>query len=412
MSTYTFNESMALFKRAAHVIPCGIYGHMTPSITVPGSFPYYAAKGRGCRYWDVDGNEFIDYICAYGPMVVGYNNPRVEEAARKQMEEGNCLNHPGGIMVELAEYLVDLIPMGDWAVFAKNGSDLTTWALQVAREFTKRSKIAMVKGTYHGAHAWCTPGHGGLIEEDRSRILKFQWNDADSLRDLVQANKGEIAGVIMTPFHHPAFGDCEMPKDGFWGDIRSICDEDGILLILDDVRAGFRLHMGGSNEYFGFRPDLTVFCKAIANGYPISAALGREELKSAAANVFLTGSYWNSAVPMAAARATLEELKETDGIAQMAAMGTRLMKGLEEGAREQGMEVVCSGPPSIPFMRFADESDFMRQQVFCAETSKRGVFFHPHHNWFLSAAHTEADIDESLDVAAQAFRIVKEKFGS
>ncbi len=411
MKTYEFTKSIELFDRATRTIPAGIYGHESPAITVPGSFPYYAVRAEGCRYWDVDGNEFIDYMCAYGPMVIGYNHPKVEEAVRKQQALGNCLNHPAPVMVELAEYLVDLVDMADWAVFAKNGSDMTTWAVQVAREFTGRPGIIRIKGAYHGTHAWCTPGHGGLIAEDRTHVHAIEWNDLEGLRALAAEQRGEIAGLIATPYHHPAFGDSILPAEGYWKGVEALCREEGIVLIVDDVRAGFRLDLRGSHDYFGFEPDLVTFCKAIGNGYPISASVGREALKNAASKVFLTGSYWNSAVPMVAALATLEELKASDGVETMRAMGTMLMEGLTERAADHGLQVLCSGPPAIPFVRFANESNFMRQQVFCAEVTKRGAFLHPHHNWFMSAAHTEDDIKKTLDIADEAFKIVKDQFG-
>ena len=160
MSIYKFSRSIELFDRATKIIPGGIYGHQSPALTVLGSFPYYVTKADGCRYWDVDGQEYIDYMCAYGPMVLGYNYPKVEDVVEKQRKLGDCFNHPTELMVELAEYLIEIIPVAQWVVFAKNGSDLTTWALQVAREHTGRKKIIMVSGTYHGTHAWCSPGVG------------------------------------------------------------------------------------------------------------------------------------------------------------------------------------------------------------------------------------------------------------
>jgi len=412
MEVYKFDKSIELFKRATKSIPGGIYGHMSPALMVPGAFPYYVEKGQGCRYWDVDGNEFIDYMCAYGPMVVGHNNPNVDKAVEEQRKKGNCFNHPSERMIELVEKLTEIVPIADWGVLAKNGSDVTTWSLQVAREHTQRKKILMVAGTYHGTHAWCTPGHGGLIKEDRDHVHLFNWNDIDSFYKLIEKYRGQIAGVIMTPYHHPAFADSILPAAGWWKNIQQTCNDEGILLILDDVRAGFRLDMGGSNEYFGFKPDLICFCKAIGNGYPISACVGREEFKNAASKVFLTGSYWNNSVPMAAALATLKELEDTNGIDTMMKMGKKLMKGLEELAAVHGLQIRTSGPPTIPFMSFANETNFLRSQLFCSEVTKRGSFFHPHHNWFISAAHTEKDINETLEHADAAFKLVKTEFGS
>jgi len=409
---YSFDTSEKLLARAVEVIPNGVYGHQSPAITVPGSFPYYAVRASGCRYWDADGNEFIDFMCAYGPMVLGHNHAPVDKAAFEQRKQANCTNHPAPVMIELAERLVGLVPFADWAVFAKNGSDLTTWALQVAREQTQRNMVLCARGAYHGVHAWCTPGHGGLIADDRNSIDYFNWNDLDEVESLVKRHDGQVAAIITTPFHHPAFGDAQDPKPGWWAGLRRLCDREGIVLVLDDVRAGFRLDLRGSHHYYDFEPDLSVYCKAIANGYGLSACVGRKDLKAAASRVFLTGSYWNSAVPMAAALATIDELEKTGGIQHMLNMGRRLIEGLKIRAEQHGLQIRLTGPPSIPTMTFANERDYMRMQVFSAEASKRGVFFHPHHNWFLSVAHSEDDIDESLGIADEAFAVVKQQFGS
>ncbi len=314
-------------------------------------------------------------------------------------------------MIELAELMVATVPVAEWAVFAKNGSDVTTYAIQIAREYTGKKKILMVEGAYHGSHPWCSPGYGGIIEEDKVNTLLFKWNDTEGFLDLINKEKDEIAGVIMTPYHHPILADQEFPKKGFWDLIQQTCNKENIVLIIDDIRAGFRLHMGGSNEYFGFKPDLITFCKAMANGYPISACVGSEKLKEVASHIFFTGTYYFSRAPMVASIATINELKTIDGINYMFKIGKMLQDGLKQLAESHNLEVSVSGPPTIPFMRFLNDDSFIKNQTFCAECSKRGVFLHPHHNWFISCAHTEKDIQKTLDVANEAFKIVKLKFG-
>ena len=313
MKPYTFEHSDALMERAKKVVPGGIYGHQTPLVLTKGAYPSFFARGEGSHIWDVDGNEYIDYMCSYGPIVLGHRHPKVEEAARRQMDLGNCFNAPGPVWVELAEHLVSITPFADWTVFAKNGSDVCTWATEVARHATGRPKIAMCSGAYHGTHAWCTPMPNGVTPEDRANVVYFRFNDLESLRRTVEENSGKIAGVIVSPFKHDAGHDSELPVEGFLSGVRKICDDNGVVLILDDVRAGFRLHMGGSGELFGVRPDLTTYCKAIANGYPLAACLGRDSLKQAAQEVFFTGSYFTSAVPMAASLANLKELQASGG---------------------------------------------------------------------------------------------------
>ncbi len=412
MSLYKFDKSMEMFQRAAKVIPGGIPGHKNPAIGIPGAFPYFADRGKDGHYWDVDGNDYIDFLCGYGPIILGHNYEKIEKAAAEQAKQGTCFNHPTERTVELAERLVKTIKIADWAVFGRNGSDVTTFSILVAREYTSRKRVLMAKGAYHGSHAWSTPGHGGLIEEDINTIHHFNWNDANQLNDLVKRYEGEVAAVILTPYHHPAFGNSILPAPGFWQDVRRICDDNGIVLICDDVRAGFRLDLAGSSEYFGFKPDLACYSKAIANGFSLSAAVGTDEMKNAASNVFFTGSYYTCAVELAASLATLDEMENLNVLDSMMEKGKRLQAGLKERAEKNGLQVTVSGPPTIPYMTFSNETNFLRQQLWAKECVARGVLFHPHHNWFICYTHTDEDIDKALDVADEAFAIVKKEFGS
>ena len=413
MKPYTYERSAALLERAKKVIPAGIYGHLSPVLLTRGAYPSFFARGEGSHIWDVDGNEYIDYMCSYGPIVLGHRHPKVEEAARRQAEMGNAFNAPSEAWVDLAEHLVSITPFADWTVFAKNGSDVCTYATEVARAATGRPKIAKCAGAYHGTHAWCAPLPGGLTKEDRANVVEFRFNDLESLRNAIDENHGQIAGVIVSPFKHDASHDSELPAEGFFPGLRKLCDDNGIVLILDDVRAGFRLHMGGSGELFGLKPDLSAYCKAIANGYPLSACVGRESLRAAAQEVFFTGSYFSSAVPMAAALANLKELQACGGIERMRASGEKLRNGMLAQARGAGFDVTWSGPPAMPYMTFkADEGRHRRIRHFCGECARDGVYFAPLHNWFVSAAITDKDIADTLAVTERAFASTRKEFGA
>jgi glutamate-1-semialdehyde 2,1-aminomutase len=376
---------------------------------VRGEQPYFYERAEGCRVWDVDGNEYIDFMCSYGPIVLGHRHPKVDEAALEQWRKGDCFNGPTRLWVELAERLVGITPFADWAAFAKNGSDVCTWAVRVAREHTGRSKVLMASGSYHGAHAWCTPSSGGVTAEDRSNVLTFPYNDCDTLEQIVEQHGDSIAAVIVTPFRHDAFHDQEMPVEGFLPAVRRLTEEHGSVFILDDVRAGFRLHLAGSGELFGVRPDIACYAKALANGYALAACLGAEKLREAARRVYFTGSYFTAAVPMAAALACLGELQASGAIAHMHAMGSLLRAGLEEQATGHGLAITCSGPPALPFMTFRDDRKFALSKSFAAACARHGVFVAPYHNWFLSAAHREADIRQALDATDRAFAAVRQK---
>jgi len=399
-----YEKSESLYARAKRVVPGGIYGHQNPLGLVAADYPSFFERGNGAHVWDVDGNEYIDYMCSYGPIVLGHNHPVVEEAAVAQRRKGNCFNGPTALWVELAEHLVGITPFADWAAFAKNGSDVCTWAVEIARHHTGRRKVIKAKGAYHGTHAWCTPLAAGTTPEDTANVATFRYNNLADLERAVTENDGDVAAIILSPFKHETFREQELPVEGFLQGVRRISDDKDIVFILDDVRAGFRLHLGGSCELFGVRPDLSCYCKAIANGYPLAACLGRDSLRQAASEVFFTGSYFTSGVPMAAALACLKEIAASGAIQKMDAMGTLLRRGLEEQARAHGVSIKVSGPAAIPFLSFADDPTFERARRFAGACCRGGVYLHPTHNWFLSAAHSEADISKTLDVTAGAFR--------
>ncbi len=400
-------KTAALFARAEAVIPGGIYGHVSPAAALPLASPYYAVRGHGARYWDAEGREYLDFMCAYGPIVLGYQDPEVEAAVAAQRAQGDAFNHPTERTVELAERLTQLIDFADWAVFAKNGGDMTTWAIRVAREHTHRPKILKLRGAYHGVDAWCAQSPGGVIAEDTAHIHDFPWNDAQAFLDLLKQHRGKVAAVIVTPYHHPVFADSADPEADFVATINQACQRDGIVLILDDIRAGFRLNLHGSHRRYGWQPDLACYCKALANGYPVAATVGRQSLRIAASKVFLTGSYWNGAASLVAALKTLEIAERDDVPAKLEHAGQRLRDGLVAAGQRHGLPIIASGPNAAPFFRIGTERNFRLQQAWCAAAMQPtdglpAAFFHPHHNWFVCAAHTDEEIDLAVRIADRA----------
>ena len=397
-----FRRSDALFRRAARVIPRGIYGTRGPWLVVPGSYPLFAERGRGAHYWDVDGNEYIDYLCGFGASILGYGDATVDAAARDADRAGFGFNHPTEAMIELAEFLTARIRGMDWALFGKNGSDMTSFALQVARQYTGRRTVLKVAGAYHGSYPWATPGNAGLIAEDTAHIYDFTWNDRANLEALVATHGHDLAAVIVTPYHHPLFADSEFSEHGFLQRLCVLAHEHGAVVISDDVRVGFRASLDGSHTAFDFAPDLACYSKAIANGHPISVCMGDGQLLAAASAVFTTGTFWMQQGPMAAAMACQRRLREIDGVAIMQQRGTQLIDGLQQVVARHGERLHVSGLPSMPKLRFATETDFMRFQGFCAAATRRGAYFHPFHNWFLSTAHSAEDIERTIDIADAA----------
>ena len=394
-----------LRDRAQRVIPGGIWGHLNVA-RLPEGYPQYFSHAEGCRIWDVDGREFIDFMCSWGPVVLGHKAPVVEAAARGQAELGDCMNGPAPALVALAELVVDMTPHADWCIFAKNGTDATTVCVTVARAATQKRKVLVARGAYHGSAPWCSPSVAGVTTEDRAHLLHYDFNDIASLEAAVEEAGADLAAIIVSAFKHDMGLPLELPTLAFAQRMRALCDETKAALILDDVRAGFRLDLGGSWEPLGVRPDLAAWSKAIANGYPLAAVTGGDRFRGAATQIFATGSFWCGAVPMAAALATLTELRRINGPAHMKAMGERLRSGLAERAQHHGVEIDQSGPPQMPTVLFVDDPEWKKGFAFCAEALRHGAYFHPKHNMFLSCAHTEADIDRALDAADAGFRKV------
>lgn len=379
------------------------------------AYPLFASKADGAYFWDVDGNRYIDLMCAYGPMILGYNDPDVDNAAIEQMKTLNCAVQPGTLMVDLAELLVDTVEMADWAFFAKNGGDVTNFALMVARAATGRDKFIAVNGGYHGVIGW-TQGYGapGVAKAEVLPKLMVNWGDVAAVEKLASEYKGEIAAFIATPYHHPVFEDNVLPPAGYWEKIRRICDREGIVLIVDDVRCGWRLDVKGSDYHFGFKADLECFCKALANGHNISALCGVESLKDAAASVMCTGSYWMSAPQMAAAIACINKMKTIDAPKICHDYGVKIIDRLTEVAKKHGFDYRFSGEPSLFYHRIAgldgkEDPNFLLHQAFVGECVKRGVFMTNHHNHFTNTALTDADVDFIGEVADEAMGVVRNK---
>lgn len=418
MDTYTYPTSAALFERATAVIPGGVYGHLGPAegCYMPiSSFPLFTDRAEGAYIYDVDGNRFIDYMCGYGPNILGYRDPDVDAAADAQAQRANCTSNPTPLLVELAELMVETIAMADWSFFAKNGGDATAFALMIARAATGRDKVVLSRGGYHGVQPWTQAfGNAGITEADLSNNLYMDFGDVAEFERLVAEHPGQIACFMSTPYHHPVFDDNRTPPPGYWQQIRRICDREGIVLAIDDVRCGFRLDVAGSDHYYGFKADLMCFCKALANGHNISAVCGVDALKDATASVMYTGSYWMSAVPMAAALACITKMREIDSAKICLDRGRAVTSVLQQAATANGFDLRVTGEPSMWFMRTASldgviDNDLLLHQAFVSECVRRGAFFTNHHNLFTCTALSDDDIALTGEIADDAYKAVRSR---
>ena len=401
---------LGLRARAARVIPGGLWGHQNAA-RLPAAYPQFFERGEGCRLWDVDGRDYIDFLGGWGPVVLGHHDPEVEAAADAQRRLLDCGNGPTPRLVELAELMVELLPDADWAMFQKNGTDATTACLTIARAATGRRKVLVAHHAYHGAAPWCTPRPAGVLAEDRAHLVAYTYNDVPSLEEAGDAAGGDLAAVLVSAFKHDVGQSHELPSPAFATAARELCDRAGAALIIDEVRAGFRLDLRGSWAPLGVRPDLAAWSKAIANGHPLAAVTGCEALREAASRVFITGSFWTSGVAMAAALATLTKLRREDGIEHMRRMGERLRAGLAQQARSHGLDLRQSGPPQMPLLLFGDDPDHQKGWHFCTAALRLGVYLHATHTMFVSVCHQEADIDRALEVTDAALGEVAERFG-
>jgi glutamate-1-semialdehyde 2,1-aminomutase len=248
----------------------------------------------------------------------------------------------------------------------------------------------------------------GVPAEERAHLIYYRYNDIASVESAVAQAGHDLAGIIVSPFRHDAGEDQELVDVAFARHIRSTCDRLSALLILDDVRCGLRLAYGGSWEPIGVEPDLSSWSKAIANGHPLAALLGRNRVRDAAASVFATGSFWYSAIPMAASLATLDLLEREGGVAHMHEIGRMICTGLADQARSQGLKVNITGHPTMPYLKFAHEQDWHWTIRFAAECARRGLYVHPRHNWFVSTAITEELVQEALSITDEAFGALKQ----
>ena len=389
----------------------------------PEGCPTFFASGSGCRVTDADGREWLDYMCSYGPVLLGHRHPAVEAAIAAQRLRGDCLSGPTERMVELGELLVATIPWASWSFFAKNGGDATELAVRMARAQTGRRVVLRAPQSYHGASPlWREGSDAALavegVEPSASASLRpYAFND---LRSVVAAadeafEHGGVAAIIVAAFKWDWGVKHEAATAEFLRGVRRLCDERGAALICDDVRSSFRVNAGGTWEDerygHGVRPDLSCLSKGMANGQPLSAVVGSHRWRKGAEAVRATGTFWANAVPFAAALATIPLARAAAERAE--ATGTALRDGLRAQARAAGLgeDFGQSGPPQMPLFHFDSEGEkppAQRRKIvaFCRRAAEGGVLLHPFHTMFVGGAHSLEDVEQTLSVTQLAFEAV------
>jgi len=385
-------ESEALFKKAQKLLVGGGQGHKRPG-KVHGRYPIYAVRGEGVKFWDADGNEYIDYLCAYGPMLLGYGNPKIDDAVKAQIDKGMIFNIHHPLELELAEKLCDLIPSCEMVSFFTGGSGATTGAVKISRAFTGRDRI--IRSGYHGWHDWCDVNPRGIPQCVRDLTIGVEYNNIDSLREALDANEGEVAIFMLEAFQ----GDG--PKGNYLADVQQLCREHDVVLCFDEVKTGGRFSLGGFQDYVGITPDLSTFGKALGNGYDISFVGGKREIMEDVGDVWIAATFHGQLMGTAAALATITEMQTIDGVKQIWQNGRRLMDGLAEVLRKHNVDARVMGQPPMPRLKFAEGQDDLAD-AFYTQTANRRVYFDPGHCWFVSPMHTTDIIDYTIQASDEA----------
>ena len=364
-----------------------------------GVAPVFLAKGKGCRVWDVDGNEYIDYIQGLLPNILGYAHEEVNEAVLLQLERGHSFSLPHPVEVELAERLTKIIPCAEMVRFGKNGSDATSGAVRAARAFTGRERIACCG--YHGWQDWyigSTTRNAGVPEAVRGLTHAFVYNDLESLRKLLGEHPGEFAAVIMEPVNFWP------PAAGFLEGVKKLAHEHGAILIFDEICSGFHFGLGGAQKRFGVTPDMACFGKAMGNGFPIACVVGKADVMRVFEDIFFSFTFGGEVASMAAAMKVLDVLETTDALARIEVNGRLVQEGLNTIARDAGLQerIKCIGYPCWSLIKFLDadaKDSLLVRSLFTQECVKRGLLLLATHN--MTAAHDPLAIEQTLKVYAE-----------
>jgi len=403
--------SYELKARAVRLIPsCTQTFSKGPTQFVQGIAPVFIKRGQGSHVWDVDGNEYIDYPMALGPVILGHNYPAVTEAVIRQLQDGITFSLPHPLEVEAAEVLTEIIPCAEMVRFGKNGSDATSGAVRVARAYTGNDIIACCG--YHGWQDWyigTTTRNKGVPKAVQELTISFEYNNIASLERIFDEHPGQVAAVIMEPV-----GMAE-PCDNFLHKVRELTELKGALLIFDEIVTGFRIAQGGAQEYFGVMPDLACFGKAMGNGYPISAVVGNRRIMELFDEVFFSFTFGGETLSLAATVATIAEIREKKVIGYLWEQGLKLKNGYNVLAKEFGVELFtkCIGLPPRTILSFKDEAgeeSLVLKSLFQQECLRRGVLFSGGQN--ICFSHSNADIEHTLRAYRSAMEILAEAIES
>ncbi len=410
ISKLNITKSLALFEEATELIPGGVLGARKPVDFIEGEYPIFLESGKGCRLTDVDGNEFIDFLCGYGPIILGYREEELDEAVYRQIrEKGFCFTLTQKYQNLLARKLTELVPSSELSIFLKTGSDATSASIRIARAYTNKLKV--MRCGYHGWHDWCVEMKGGIPAKLFEDVFEFQYNNLEQLSDLMARHGDQTAAIIMTPFGHPNHQEMQIPKPGFLEGVREIADRYGAVLVYDEIRTGFRLSMGGAQKLYGVTPDVSVLGKAIANGYPISVVTGKRDVMMASADkLFISSTFFPNSDAFIAALKTIEILERDNVLENIWQKGERFMKRIRSLIGKYAVGAELTGVAPMFYITFKKDNTGAykrKRKDFYTQMIRRGFFFSPYHHAYISFRHTEEDLELTLEAIDKSLAAIK-----
>jgi glutamate-1-semialdehyde aminotransferase len=407
------SKSLELYKEAASLVPGGVLGARKPTDFIDGEYPIFLDKAKGCRLTDVDGNEFVDFLCGYGPIILGYREEEVDDAVYKQIhEKGFCFTLTQKYQNLLAKKIRELVPSSEMSIFLKTGSDATTASIRIARAHTNKLKV--MRCGYHGWHDWCVEMKGGIPSKFYEDVFEFQYNRLDQLEHLMAKHGDNTAAIIMTPFGHPNHQEMQIPQPGFLEGAKELARKYGAVLIYDEIRTGFRVSLGGAQKYYGVTPDLSVLGKAIANGYPISVVTGKKEIMmEAESKLFISSTFFPNSEAFIAALKTIEILERENVLDDIWEKGESFMKQVQELIDKYDVGAKLTGIAPMFYITFTkDETGAYKgkRKDFYTQLIRKGFFFTPYHHAYISYRHTHEDLSLTLNAIDEALAFIDETY--
>ncbi len=407
------SRSLEIYNEACSLVPGGVLGARRPGDFIKDEYPIFLETGKGCRLTDVDGNEFVDFLCGYGPIILGYCEEEVDQAVYEHIrDKGFCFSLTQKYQNILAKKIKELVPSSEMSIFLKTGSDATTAGIRIARAHTKKLKV--MRCGYHGWHDWCVEMKGGIPSKFYEDVFEFQYNRLDQLEGLMAEHGNDTAAIIMTPFGHPNHQEMQAPAPGFLEGVKELASTYGAVLIFDEIRTGFRVTLGGAQQYYGVTPDLSVLGKAIANGYPISVVTGKEEIMMAAASkLFISSTFFPNSDAFVAALKTIEILERDKVLEDIWGKGEMFMKKIQMMIEKHDVGAKLTGIPPMFYITFTKEDSGAykgKRNDFYTQLIRKGFFFTPYHHAYISYRHTIEDLELTLNAIDESMAFVKEKY--